>query len=405
MRQQDESADALMECPACGQRQTVAFLDRGPTPVHANLLLRSAEQARNLTRGSLRLSVCNACDFVFNPAFDLSLLSYGSSYDNTQTWSPAFANYVGELVNYLVHERGVRHRAIVEVGCGKGGFLRRLVEPAEWGNAGHGFDPAYEGPRVDLNGRLQFSPCYYGADCSHVRADVVVCRHVIEHVPKPRLLLNSIREALAGNSSAKVYFETPCVEWILKNHVMWDFCYEHCSLFTAQSLTSLFQRSGFQVEDVRHVFGGQYLWLEATLATSPCREPDASSPLLPLAQDYARQDAEYRTAWLNKVKRWREGGAVAVWGAGAKGVSFANLVDPDRQYLACVVDINPAKQSCFIPGTGHPVIGPERLKELGIATILVLNPRYTSEIESSLRHSGHASKVVDLMEDAAISTP
>jgi len=45
----------------------------------------------------------------------------------------------------------------------------------------------------------------------------------------------------------------------------------------------------------------------------------------------------------------RQHGKVALWGAGAKGATFANLLDPECSLLDCVVDINPNKQGRFIP--------------------------------------------------------
>ena len=49
--------------------------------------------------------------------------------------------------------------------------------------------------------------------------------------------------------------------------MIWDFFYEHCSYFNAQSLQTAFEVAGFHVKRVAHVFGEQYVWLEATLAT------------------------------------------------------------------------------------------------------------------------------------------
>ena len=41
-------------------------------------------------------------------------------------------------------------------------------------------------------------------------------------------------------------------------------------------------------------------------------------------------------------------GSFAVWGAGAKGSTFLNLLDKERKAVKYVIDINPAKQNKFI---------------------------------------------------------
>ena len=45
--------------------------------------------------------------------------------------------------------------------------------------------------------------------------EAVTLSHVIEHVPEPVALLRGIRRSLAGTPRARLFFETPCVEWIL----------------------------------------------------------------------------------------------------------------------------------------------------------------------------------------------
>ena len=102
-------------------------------------------------------------------------------------------------------------------------------------NTGVGFDPAYRGPDVDCSGRARFERRFYGPECADTAADVVVCRHVIEHVPRPVELLRTVRQALAASPHARVYLETPDAAWILRNQVLCDLFYEHCSLFTAPS--------------------------------------------------------------------------------------------------------------------------------------------------------------------------
>ena len=319
-------------CPVCEHAQLKPFLQRSQVPVHQNLVVTRQDAARTVTLGELDLVVCEACGFVFNQAFDLSRLSYGEDYDNTQSCSAYFDAYLDGLVQDMVERQGVRNCTIVEVGCGKGHFLKKLVNYPGANNTGFGFDPSYVGPLTDLNGRLQFRTCYYDQSCTDIAADVVVCRHVIEHVPEPLEILRSVRAALASSPKARVFFETPCVEWILRHRVIWDFFYEHCSLFTADSLGLAFRRTGFAVERVEHIFGGQYLWLEARVADVDETLP-ATGETVQLAMAYGADEQTLREAWLARLRDLGQNGKVALWGAGAKGATFANLVGRSRLRL------------------------------------------------------------------------
>ena len=327
--------------------------------------------------------VCADCGFVFNASFDAALLEYGDRYDNTQEHSPAFSAHLDSLVSRLVNERGLRGRRIVEVGCGKGGFLRRLVE-ADGKNSGVGFDPSYTGPGTDLGGRLRYEQRFYGPDCTDVPADAVVCRHVIEHVSDPVGLLKEVRAALDHSPQAAVFFETPCVDWILKNGVVWDFFYEHCSLFTIGSLTTAFEAAGFSVDSARHVFDGQYLWLEAHSSVAKASPGRAAGRTLTLARTFVREERLLVARWKEQLDALRGFGKVAVWGAGAKGSTFADLLDPERNIVDCVVDVNPRKQGCYLAGTGHPIVAPGDLAARGVAGAILMNPNYRTEIEGLL---------------------
>jgi SAM-dependent methyltransferase len=376
-------------CPVCGSKQTSEFLRRNAVPAHQNLLLASRQEAQQVTRGDLVMTVCQKCGFIFNSAFDGSKLAYGADYDNTQSHSPYFAGYMADLAKYLVGEEGVTNSRIVEVGCGKGVFLRLLVEDPAYGNSGIGFDPSYIGPKTELGGQLHFEQRFYDEACAGIPADVVVCRHVIEHVPQPLELLGAVRRALGSAPSPRIYFETPCVEWILRNRVIWDFFYEHCSLFTAFSLRTAFESAGLAVQRVRHMFGGQYLWLLAGPSKNKSREIFTNAGDIPkLCQQFARVEEQLRVDWRARIVRLADAGKVAVWGAGAKGTTLVNLVDPENKLIDCLIDLNPNKQGKFVPGTGHPIIGVETLVRRGVRTAILMNPNYRQENEALLAAAG-----------------
>ena len=228
-----------MNCPICRSDKNSIFLERKNVPVHQNLVCDTREEALGVTRGDLILVMCE-CGFLFNESFDESLLSYGERYNNSQMASPIFQEYLDTLVDHL----DLQNKTIVEIGCGQGDFLKKLCVR----NRGIGFDPSYVGD--EKWGRCRFVKSYY----KPTPADVVVCRHVIEHTSRPMGLLNSI-------DAPKVFFETPNLNWILDNNTYWDFFYEHCSYFTKATLELSFQLAGYEGE-AQESFGGQYLWFE-----------------------------------------------------------------------------------------------------------------------------------------------
>jgi hypothetical protein len=370
------------DCPLCGAAAPPPFLLRERVPVYQNLPLPSAEAARAVPRGTLAMAACESCGFVFNRAFDPALLRYGPGYDNTQSRSPRFAAHLDARARHLLTRRGVRGARIVEAGCGNGDFLRRLVAGPETGNRGTGYDPAYRGAACDLGGRLRFVRGLYHRQ----EADVLICRHVIEHLADPPALLAAI-------AAPRAFFETPCAGWILRHRVIWDFFYEHCALFTARSLSFAFARAGFAVRAVRHVFAGQYLWLEAEAGGPVAAAPRGPGRVPALARRYGQAEPALLALWRDRLGRLARDGKVALWGAGAKGATLAALADPDRDTIDCLVDVNPAKQGKFIPGSAHPIVAPADLAARGVRHVVPMNPAYRAEVAAMLPANGRAALV------------
>jgi len=358
-------------CPICHSFETALFLSRSSIPAQQNGIFHEKEKAQKMTRGDLQLVHCQKCSFVFNQSFDLKKLNYDDTYDNTQENSSTFKKHLHSRAEHLIGQCSVTNCHIIEVGCGKGGFLKTLIENPELQNSGYGFDPTYVGEKSFFNNRLHFYQSFYDQKFSHLPVDVIICRHVIEHVPSPVDFLKSIRQTLVKNPRVRLFFETPCLEWILKNQVIWDFFYEHCNYFTKSSLRRAFEEGGFTVQSVQHVFEGQYLWLEATMA--PAIEIES------LLQKYLTAEKSQLQEWKNQLLAIRKKHPIALWGAGAKGVTFASLVDPNCELIDCIIDINPNKQGGFTPGSGHPIVGYLEAAKRGVGSAFVMNQNYKQE--------------------------
>ncbi len=186
------------------------------------------------------------------------------------------------------------------------------------------------------------------------------------------------------------------MEWILRNRVIWDFFYEHCSLFSRDSLTTAFEAAGFRVDHVQHTFGGQYVWLEGTLADKPRRPAWRAGAIPALTAGYAAEEQRRLLAWSEEVTRLARHGRVALWGAGAKGSTFANLIDPHGDLIDCVVDLNPGKQGRYIPGSGHPIVGYRALASRNVTDVVLMNPNYRDENLKLLQTARIDARLVEL---------
>lgn len=386
-------------CPLCDGEDLIPVIDRSDVPVFQNAIYRTIVDARSANTGRLAIRTCAGCGFVFNADFESDLVMYGADYENDQTVSPSFAAHVDRMADQVLSSvSSIERPVVLEVGCGQGYFLERLAARSPRPLAGAlGFDPAWRGTETKAPIRIQAR--LFDADAAAEIADpisVIASRHVIEHVDNPIGFLRAIRAALKPGAEVTLFLETPCVEWILRNGVLQDFFYEHCSYFTTRTLAYALERAGWKVGQVGHVFDGQYLWASAS--------PDWSGAVAerPIATDIADLSRSFADRVRRSIDEWREtivekkrDGGIALWGAAAKGVTFAATVDPETSSIDCLIDVNPRKQGGYTAVTGHPIVSPVEASRRGVVTALVMNPNYSAEIAAQVRRDALPFDLMD----------
>ena len=68
-------------CPGCESSASTPFYSVPAVPVHQVRLVHSRKAALACPRGDIALRFCEHCGFVWNAAFDASLMSYDEDYE------------------------------------------------------------------------------------------------------------------------------------------------------------------------------------------------------------------------------------------------------------------------------------------------------------------------------------
>jgi hypothetical protein len=223
-------------------------------------------------------------------------------------------------------------------------------------------------------------------------AKLVVCRQVLEHIHNPLEFVRNVRKTMGESSKGSVFFEVPNAQFMVEKNRFWDVIYEHCTYLSPNSLRSLFSNAGFKPKSVEATFGDQYVALEAVtdglhLAKRISRSESAKS-----AEVWRRKVAHFSDSFDATIFRWRSflskcrenKKRVAIWGAGAKGIMFLNILRCDVATVPYVIDISPTKHGKFISGTGQEIVSPEILEQWKPDYILLTNGNYRDEIVAQL---------------------
>jgi len=375
-------------CPACGANDLREFFHISRVPVHCNRLWGNWEEAVNAPTGEIRLGFCQECTHVYNIAFDPTLLEYDLAYENSLFFSPKFRNYAEEISHRLIERYDLKRKNIIEIGSGQGEFLRIICELGA--NRCVGFDPSY-GPSREKIGQGQISFVNDVMSEYHLDyvADLICCRHVLEHLESPAKLLHLVRQL-----DAPVFFEVPNVFYTLKDLGIWDIIYEHYSYFSPKSLGSIFQNNGFAKKYIEEVFGGQFLIIEAEPngGGDSCAERLNESEFQGLIDAFADNYLQKVSVWEQTLSQIEESTQkVVLWGAGSKGVTFLNMFS-SSELIPFVVDINPRKHGKFIPCSGQRIVPPQLLIEYQPDIIILMNSIYEMEIRQDVESMGIQAK-------------
>lgn len=392
--------DAGRTCPACGNQGLWIFYEVSGVPVHSCLMMKTRDEAEAFTRGDITLGFCDVCGFITNTSFDPAAEEYAANYEDQQTFSPTFNAIASDLATRLIEKHDMHDKDIIEIGCSKGDFIIFLCEQGP--NRGVGIDPSAVEGRIDAKaaGRVKFIADYYSEEYADLPADLVCCRHTLEHIHPTSEFMSMLRRSLGERMDTVVFFDLPDVTRVLAEWAFWDIYYEHCSYFTPGSLAKLFRSTGFDITDLRREFDDQWITIEAVPARAGAeRQHDIEESVeatAGLISRFVENVGRERKMWRDRLAQWREAGSrTAVWGSGSKCVAFLTTMDAS-DLVDCVVDINPYRHGLFIPGAGKEVVAPEFLKKCDPDEIVVMNPIYEKEIRRMLNEMGLSPNVTSL---------
>lgn len=390
-----DTQDESKTCALCNSNHVEAFFHLPNMPTQDGLLADSYEDSLSFPIGTIQLSLCTDCGYVANEGYDPNKITF-DTYDFSLNHSPTFREYVEQLTDRLCETYQLSGKTLLEIGCGDGHVLSRLKEKGD--NIAFGIDPGFDFSQhqPSFGQRLYLIRDYYSPHFAFLRPDFVMCRLVIDLLPDPVQFLKMLRRNLDHCPDAVLYMEVPNAVKNFSDAVLWNMAYEHRSWFTPESLRYLFELCGFKVLNIETCWQEEFLAIEAT-PTYPWPKPgrrneDAHQSFLQSIKNFSHKTNEIQQAHRHRLEEISsKQQKLAMWGAGARGVTFLNMFQMNGE-VNQVVDINPRRHGKYMPGTGHQVAAPESLIELAPDVLLINNPTYAEEIMAHAKELGLKSE-------------
>jgi SAM-dependent methyltransferase len=369
-----DAKPALLIGPLCpnGEQMKEVIFSQSRVPILQNRVYSTAEEAKSAAVGDLE--ICLEGGFGWNDKFNEKLIKYNDQYNNSVP-SSIFDAYYDRIADYLASRYDIISGPVVDVGCGKGTFLKRMANRYKF--KGIGIDPSYEGHSTV--GNLTFIAEEFSTGHVEFEPSLVLCRHTLEHIPDPTAFLASIIDAFPRDLRFPLFCEVPDLSWIIEQKSWWDFCYEHVNYFSSSSFRRCLKDAGCGEIKVIPEFGGQYLWAEGIANSKSSKNVNESQDLTVVVNMN-----DYVEGMIQRSKKLSRSRRLVIWGMATKGVMYALQAGSHGVHISYGVDINKEKQGKFAPVSGLRINAPEDLPLNESYAVICMNPNYTSEIAEQL---------------------
>jgi SAM-dependent methyltransferase len=390
----------MPSCRFCGSKLAVTFADLGMSPPSNSFL--KAEQLHAMERYyPLHAWVCEKCRLVQLEAFE-SPQEIFSEYAYFSSYSESWLKHAQAYVEMMIRRFALGPRShVVEIASNDGYLLQYFKQhkvPVL------GIEPAANVAKVALEKRGVPSRVeFFGIESAGrmvaegVNADLLLGNNVLAHVPDINDFVAGMKVVLKPDGI--ITMEFPHLLRLIEQNQFDTIYHEHFSYLSFGTARQIFAKHGLKVFDVEELstHGGS-IRIFACHGESARPQENRVEAMLALEREHGLEDLRVYLAFDEQVKQTKrglleflirakhDGKKIAGYGAAAKGNTLLNYCGVGADFIDYVVDKNPYKQNCFLPGSHIPIYGPEKIAETRPDDVLILPWNIKEEVMEQMRH-------------------
>ena len=393
-----------MKCRHCHAPVTLPFVDLGSSPP-SNAYLTPAQMQAPETVYPLRVLVCEQCWLVQTEDFAGFDDMFSAEYAYFSSFSSSWMQHATAYSEAMTKRFGLNANSCVVEVASNDGYLLRNFKAA--GIPCYGIEPTASTAKAARDIGIESIEEFFGQTLAQKlltqgrQADLTAANNVLAHVP-------DINDFVAGfaillKPQGVSTFEFPHLMNLVKFAQFDTIYHEHFSYLSLTAVKTIFKANGLNVFDVEELptHGGSLRVYAQRSDTGQHAISPRVADMLKREDDVGMRTAAYygktqadavrikRDLWRFLLQAQEEGKTVAAYGAAAKGNTLLNYAGVRDDLVKFVIDLNPAKQNKFMPGSRIPMVGPDVLNTVKPDYMLILPWNLEKEIKAQLaaKHS------------------
>lgn len=268
-----------------------------------------------------------------------------------------------------VNRYNLRHKRVLEVGCGQGEYLAILDK---LDIDAYGIEFGEKSVAVCKEKKLNVERAYIeNADSGLKNSpfDAFVMLNFLEHIPDPNTFLNGISNNLEQGAIGLI--EVPNFDMIMRENMFSEFISDHLFYFTRETFMSALNRNGFDILECHET------WHDYSLSAVVKKRKITD---LSHFSAYQSSLTDVLNCYISQFPEM----SVAIWGAGHQALAVMSLSGLGDK-IKFVIDSAPFKQNKYTPATHIPIVSPDVLETKLVSAIVVMAASYSKEVVEVIR--------------------
>lgn len=393
-----------MKCRHCQAELRLPFLDLGHAPP-SNAYLSEAALRGPETSFPLRIVVCESCWLVQTEDHAGREALFTDDYAYFSSFSSSWLAHSRRYVDAMIGRFGLGKDSMVAEIAANDGYLLQYVKDA--GIPCYGVEPTASTAQAARDRGIDIVQRFFGVELgdelteSGRAADLIAANNVLAHVPDINDFVSGFAALLKPQGVAT--FEFPHLLRMVQEGQFDTVYHEHYSYLSLTAVSRIFTANGLSVFDVEHLstHGGSLRVFAQRLDTGKHETSAEVARTLDEEQRAGVATPDFYACFQQQAERvkndllaflveLRRGGKrIAAYGAAAKGNTLLNFAGVRPDLLPYVVDLNPAKQGKYLPGSHIPIVAEARLREDRPEYILILPWNLKTEVSEQLAYARH----------------